>query len=285
LILHDTTGQEEFDSLMKLQYEGSDVILLIFSLASKDTFDSVQNKWIKEINNYAPDVPIILVGHMYLTDQPNVHSRLISKEQGTRLALKIAAGGYVECCATTHNKVDIPFKRACIAVHKGSTREVPKRFFSIGLEDTYTNDVMHLTDRAFTPHDSDSPILDLPSHSPHAPSHAFSKRKASSISRKKAKIDKDYLEKGNKYQHKLYTMGYGKYIPKFQEQEIDDESFGMLTMELLKEMKIPIGPRLKIFKCVSQLHDHPLNNSDLQTDLFHSSEPLDIKNNSNVNSH
>ena len=67
------TGQEDYDRLRPLSYPNTDVFLIAFSVVSPDSYDNVQNKWYKELQDQ-PDttvcvdvnaekyVPIILVG-------------------------------------------------------------------------------------------------------------------------------------------------------------------------------------------------------------------------------
>ncbi|KAL4192425.1 hypothetical protein AMTRI_Chr06g194160 [Amborella trichopoda] len=60
--LWDTIGHEDYNRLRPLSYRGADVFLLAFSLISKAIYENVVKKWIPELRQYAPDVPIILVG-------------------------------------------------------------------------------------------------------------------------------------------------------------------------------------------------------------------------------
>ncbi|XP_023333187.1 rho-related GTP-binding protein RhoA-D isoform X4 [Eurytemora carolleeae] len=60
--LSDTAGQEQFDRIRRLQYPGTDVFLVCFSLASKDSFENVKNVWLPEINQANPNAIKLLVG-------------------------------------------------------------------------------------------------------------------------------------------------------------------------------------------------------------------------------
>ena len=62
LHLWDTAGQEDYDRLRPLSYPDSDIVLLCFSTTSKNSYDSVQEKWNPEIKHYLPNTPVILVG-------------------------------------------------------------------------------------------------------------------------------------------------------------------------------------------------------------------------------
>src|SRR3990167_2959396 len=54
VMIWDTSGQERFDSLSKTYYQNANGILLVFSLADKDSFSRV-SKWIERIKNEAPE--------------------------------------------------------------------------------------------------------------------------------------------------------------------------------------------------------------------------------------
>ncbi|XP_047306150.1 rac-like GTP-binding protein RHO1 [Impatiens glandulifera] len=60
--LWDTTDQEDYNRLRPLNYRGEDVFILVFSLISKAIYENISKKWVPELRNYAPGVPIILVG-------------------------------------------------------------------------------------------------------------------------------------------------------------------------------------------------------------------------------
>ncbi|KAF8095524.1 hypothetical protein N665_0330s0006 [Sinapis alba] len=48
--------------VLDLSYRGADVIIIAFSLISKASYENVSNKWIPELEHYAPGVPFVLVG-------------------------------------------------------------------------------------------------------------------------------------------------------------------------------------------------------------------------------
>lgn len=60
--LWDTAGQEDYDRLRPLSYAGADVFVICFNLSSKIAFENVKVKWVPEIREHAPGVPIILAG-------------------------------------------------------------------------------------------------------------------------------------------------------------------------------------------------------------------------------
>ena len=48
--LWDTSGEENFHSLTKMFYQISDIVILIYDITNKKSFDEIQNYWIEEVN-------------------------------------------------------------------------------------------------------------------------------------------------------------------------------------------------------------------------------------------
>ncbi|CAK7568108.1 MAG: Rho GTPase [Sporothrix epigloea] len=61
LSLWDTAGQEEFDRLRSLSYDDTDLIMLCYSVDSKDSLENVESKWVGEITDNCPGVKLVLV--------------------------------------------------------------------------------------------------------------------------------------------------------------------------------------------------------------------------------
>ncbi|GAV02951.1 hypothetical protein RvY_13452 [Ramazzottius varieornatus] len=62
LYLWDTAGQEDFDKLRPFSYPDTDVILLVFAIDDPQSLTNATTKWMPEVVEYCPDVPVILVG-------------------------------------------------------------------------------------------------------------------------------------------------------------------------------------------------------------------------------
>lgn len=105
LTLWDTAGQDTYDRLRPLTYPMTDVFIVCFSVVDPTSFANVIQKWIPEIRQHCPDIPLILVGTKI--DQRNDRERLemlkqknqepISYEQGFLLGQSVDAEVYVEC--------------------------------------------------------------------------------------------------------------------------------------------------------------------------------------------
>jgi len=112
LILWDTSGQEDFDSIRPLSYSHADVILVCFSVVSRSSYENVKLKWAPLAEQGLPEAKVVLVGcKTDLRDDAGAsRSRrrgdAISEAEGAKLANDIGASRYIDCSALkrTHLK-------------------------------------------------------------------------------------------------------------------------------------------------------------------------------------
>jgi Ras-related protein Rab-6A len=82
LIIYDTAGQEKFRSLIPMYIREAQIILLIYDISDKYSFDSMP-KWIQEVNDILKkDVVFALVGNKIDLEQ----ERKVTFEEGKKLA-------------------------------------------------------------------------------------------------------------------------------------------------------------------------------------------------------
>ena len=82
LALWDTAGQEDYDRLRPLSYPDSHVILICFSIASPDSLENVQEKWISEVLHFCAGLPLLLIGcKKDLRDDPKIIEELQKMNQ------------------------------------------------------------------------------------------------------------------------------------------------------------------------------------------------------------
>jgi Rho family protein len=133
LSLWDTAGQEEFDRLRSLSYDDTDLIMLCFSVESKDSLENVESKWVGEIADNCPGTKLVLVALKCdlresgddddvaaaessaapSGDQPGGEKKpTISYEQGLEVARRIGAQRYLECSAMRNRGVNEAFTEA-----------------------------------------------------------------------------------------------------------------------------------------------------------------------------
>jgi len=60
--LYDTAGNEVYDHLRPLSYPATDVFVVCFSVANRDSFGNIRQKWIPEIRHFDPNILILLLG-------------------------------------------------------------------------------------------------------------------------------------------------------------------------------------------------------------------------------
>lgn len=111
--LWDTGGRQEQDRLRPNSYHHANVFFLCFSTANSDTFTIIKSKWVKELKVHAPGVPIVLVG--LKTDErekAESKSKVVTTQQGQKLANQIKAVAYMEACSMTGEGVNALFDKA-----------------------------------------------------------------------------------------------------------------------------------------------------------------------------
>ena len=100
----DTAGQERFRTITASYYRGSNGIIIVYDVTSRDSFDHV-SYWIKEIDRLAtPDVCKLLVGNK--TDL--TEKRVVTTEEGKALANQFGVA-FLETSARDNSNVEEMF--------------------------------------------------------------------------------------------------------------------------------------------------------------------------------
>ena len=113
-----------------LSYPDTDVILICFSIANRDSLQNVVDKWMPEIRHFCPKVPVILVGTKTdLRNDPEIRqelsktkTELVSSIEGASVARTIKAADYVECSAKTRDGVQKIFEIAAVTALQKRSR-------------------------------------------------------------------------------------------------------------------------------------------------------------------
>lgn len=80
--IYDTAGQERYKSIVNQQYKQADVIILVFDIGNKKSFDLCE-KWINDIKEKCKeDIKVVLVGNKL--DLPK---RVVKENEGNDIAL------------------------------------------------------------------------------------------------------------------------------------------------------------------------------------------------------
>ncbi|KAI9258269.1 ras family-domain-containing protein [Sporodiniella umbellata] len=115
LSIWDTAGQEEFDRIRSLSYEDTHVVMICFSVDSKDSLENIPNRWIEEIEEGCPKAKIILVALKCDLREDEVLLKKkspIMYQQGLEVAKSIHAVRYLECSAKHNRGVKECFEQA-----------------------------------------------------------------------------------------------------------------------------------------------------------------------------
>ncbi|KAK7433361.1 Rho GTPase [Neonectria magnoliae] len=148
LSLWDTAGQEEFDRLRSLSYgpsyslppDDTDLIMLCYSVDSKDSLENVESKWVGEITDNCPGVKLVLValkcdlreqgegeGDDADAGEQREKRPTITYDQGLEVARRIGALRYLECSAMKNRGVNEAFTEAArVALSVRKDREDSK---------------------------------------------------------------------------------------------------------------------------------------------------------------
>lgn len=122
--LWDTAGQEDYDKLRPLSYPGTNVFVVCFSVVNPASYDNVSSKWVVEIEEHCPGIPIILCGTKMdlredkkaLEELKNMGQEAISQKMGEKKAKEIGAVKYCECSAKSGEGLKEVFDEAIKAV-------------------------------------------------------------------------------------------------------------------------------------------------------------------------
>jgi len=132
--LYDTAGQEHFSVLRRLSYPDADVFMVCFSIIDPYSFKRIQTKWLKELAEYSPQTPIVLVGTKH-DQRNNINTKIllnkhglkpVTQEQGENFARKIRAKQYIECSALTQKNLKMAFDSALLSGLDHRNKYIPR---------------------------------------------------------------------------------------------------------------------------------------------------------------
>lgn len=98
LHIWDTAGQEDFNSIIPLTYESTEIAIICYSVDDSYSYEAITEKWENEVRYYSENVEIVLVATK--TDlRSDGRVSCLENEDGKRLAKQISAIAFFECSA------------------------------------------------------------------------------------------------------------------------------------------------------------------------------------------
>ena len=107
LIMWDLAGQEKYNVIRSMYFQGCVGALVVYDITRHQTFDNVESKWLKDFKKYVKkEGAYILIGNKIdLEDR-----RLVTEDEGKSLANKIQASDFIETSAKFGENVEKAFK-------------------------------------------------------------------------------------------------------------------------------------------------------------------------------
>ncbi|XP_072319060.1 rho-related GTP-binding protein RhoH [Eucyclogobius newberryi] len=130
--LWDTAGAENFRHIRPRSYQQADVVLICYSVANPNSLASVLHKWIVEIREYLPRVPVLVVATQTDLREMGAHrGNCIMPTEGKQVAHDIHAKGYLECSSLCNRGVQQVFECAVRTAVNMAKRRERRRMFSL----------------------------------------------------------------------------------------------------------------------------------------------------------
>ncbi|KAK3593171.1 hypothetical protein CHS0354_039656 [Potamilus streckersoni] len=136
--MFDTAGQQDYEGLRVFTYKESEVIVICYCVVDRESFCSVQDHWILEVQKHlgrANKKPVILVAtqvDLRNTNDDNMVTT-VSTSEGERLAKYIGAEKFIECSAITKEGVSEVFQNVitCAVKQRKKKSNILKKMFRI----------------------------------------------------------------------------------------------------------------------------------------------------------
>ena len=76
IVCVDTAGQEYYGKIRPSYYSGATAAFIVFDITNRNSFESLP-KWIAELRQYLPNIPIAIVGFNYFENTKLIVSPLL----------------------------------------------------------------------------------------------------------------------------------------------------------------------------------------------------------------
>lgn len=126
----DNSGQHDYENIRLHSYKDSDVLVLCYSAVDPESFESISDFWVPELDNcHRHRKPIILVATQ--SDLRTDNTDIVTTEEGEMLAKEIGADCFLECSAVDMDSVTNVFEHVVSAGlrHKKKRHGLVHRIF------------------------------------------------------------------------------------------------------------------------------------------------------------
>lgn len=115
LIMWDLAGQEKYNVIRSMYFQGCVGALLVYDVTRFTTFESINSKWLKDFKKYVKkEGTYIVIGNKIdLKDE-----RVVSTEDGKKYAEDINASDFVETSAKYGENVEKAFENLVFQILK-----------------------------------------------------------------------------------------------------------------------------------------------------------------------
>ncbi len=115
LIMWDLAGQEKYNVIRSMYFQGCVGALLVYDVTRFNTFEAIDSKWLRDFNKYVKkEGTYILIGNKIdLTDQC-----VVPTEKGAEYAEQINASDFIETSAKYGENVELAFKNLVLHILK-----------------------------------------------------------------------------------------------------------------------------------------------------------------------
>ncbi|XP_035213742.1 ras-like GTP-binding protein RHO [Stegodyphus dumicola] len=109
--LWDNTCQDHYSQIRTLNYPGTDVALLCFSVDDPNSLENIKKKWLPELKLYCPNIPFLVVGNKSdLRKNSTLENAVIFEHK--KVAKELGAHAYLECSAKLQEGLQEVFETA-----------------------------------------------------------------------------------------------------------------------------------------------------------------------------
>lgn len=106
LIMWDLAGQEKYNVIRSMYFQGCEGALFVYDVTRYSTFDSIKSKWLRDFQKYIRKEGVyVLIGNK--TDMQE--DRVVTSEKGKELADDIKASHFIETSARLGENIEEAF--------------------------------------------------------------------------------------------------------------------------------------------------------------------------------